>query len=254
MWFTVTTQAPRSHLRDWPGLSTAHERWDDVPPTQPAADPDGATADPAAPAADSPRERRRAQRLESRRQEILGVAAELFSTHGYDGTSLERIADGSGYSVGGIYNFFANKQAVYEAVMERHERSLVERVREDSAGLPTGMDTLLEMAAAAIRTLREFPNRTRITVLTMARAAERPAGRNSLRTLLETYATAIQQGQRDGTVRAGDPRQLAQYVGGLVLAHMQIDPDIAGRPGPVIPLEDFLTILQGALRPADARR
>jgi AcrR family transcriptional regulator len=215
-----------------------------VATTGSAAGPD---ADPGVPAADSPRERRRAQRLESRRREILAVADELFSAHGYDGTSLEKIADGSGYSVGGIYNFFANKQAVYLAVMELHERSLSDRVKEASAGLDTGMDTLLAMAAAAIRTLREFPNRTRITVLTMARSHESRSGRESLRTLLETYASAIEQGQRDGTVRSGDPRQLAQYVGGLVLAHMQIDPEIAGRPGPGIAMEDFLDILRGAL-------
>ena len=58
----------------------------------------------------------------------------------------------------------------------------------------------------------------------------------------------IAEGQRDGTVRSGSPRHLAQYVGGLVLAQAQVDPEITGSSDG-IPLEDFLDIVRGALAP-----
>ena len=50
---------------------------------------------------------------------ILDVAEELFATRGYDGTSLRQIADLAGIAQPGLYNHFAGKQALYEAVLFR---------------------------------------------------------------------------------------------------------------------------------------
>jgi len=50
---------------------------------------------------------------------ILNVAEALFARHGYEGTSLRQIADGVGIKEPGLYNHFAGKQALYEAVLYR---------------------------------------------------------------------------------------------------------------------------------------
>lgn len=50
---------------------------------------------------------------------ILDVAEELFATRGYDGTSLRQIAERAGIRQPGLYNHFAGKQALYEAVLFR---------------------------------------------------------------------------------------------------------------------------------------
>jgi AcrR family transcriptional regulator len=52
-------------------------------------------------------------------QRILDVAEDLFATQGYDGTSLRRIADRAGIKQPGLYNHFAGKEALYEAVLFR---------------------------------------------------------------------------------------------------------------------------------------
>ncbi|GAA3392610.1 TetR/AcrR family transcriptional regulator [Cryptosporangium minutisporangium] len=204
---------------------------------QPAEDPSAEGA--------SPRELRRAQRLESRRREIVEVAEELFAAHGYDGTSLEKIAAGSGYSVGGIYNFFRSKDAVYAAVLDRHTTVLVERLTACVGAGGTGLDTLLSMASTAVRTLGEFPDRTRLT-LGALRPDFSPDSRGHFRRILEAYAIAIRDGQGDGTVRDGDPRHLAQYVGGLVLAQTQVDPELTGDASG-IPRDEFLALVRRAL-------
>jgi AcrR family transcriptional regulator len=49
----------------------------------------------------------------------MDVAEDLFATRGYDGTSLRQIADGAGIKEPGLYNHFAGKQALYEAVLHR---------------------------------------------------------------------------------------------------------------------------------------
>jgi AcrR family transcriptional regulator len=206
------------------------------------------TAAPDLPEAASPRERRRAQRLESRRREIIAVAEELFATNGYEGTSLQQIADGSGYSVGGIYTFFPSKDAVYAAVTERQGRLLAERLMDCTTTEDTGMSTVLAMASTAIRTMAEFPDRTRLMVRYHPPSHMSASDRGNFRAILEAYAMAIRAGQADGTVRAGDPRHLAQFVGGLVLAQAQVDPEISGDPNG-ISRADFLDIVRAALAP-----
>jgi AcrR family transcriptional regulator len=50
---------------------------------------------------------------------IVDVAEELFATRGYDGTSLRQIAELAGIAQPGLYNHFAGKEALYEAVLFR---------------------------------------------------------------------------------------------------------------------------------------
>lgn len=59
-------------------------------------------------------------------QRILDVAEELFARQGYEGTSLRQIARGAGIQEPGLYNHFAGKQVLYEAVLHRALQPLVE--------------------------------------------------------------------------------------------------------------------------------
>jgi len=50
---------------------------------------------------------------------IMDAAEDLFAIQGYDGTSLRQIAKRAGIRQPGLYNHFAGKQALYEAVLFR---------------------------------------------------------------------------------------------------------------------------------------
>lgn len=50
---------------------------------------------------------------------ILDAAENLFAAQGYEGTSLRQIAEITGIKEPGLYNHFASKQALYEAVLHR---------------------------------------------------------------------------------------------------------------------------------------
>jgi AcrR family transcriptional regulator len=55
------------------------------------------------------------------RQEILQSAYQLFLKNGYHGTSMRQIAQGAGIAVGGIYNHFGSKDAIFVAILsDRH--------------------------------------------------------------------------------------------------------------------------------------
>ncbi len=58
---------------------------------------------------------------ERTRQSILAAAYDLIIDQGYAGTSMRQIADRAGLALGGIYNHFPSKEAVFTAiVIERH--------------------------------------------------------------------------------------------------------------------------------------
>lgn len=55
------------------------------------------------------------------RQSILQAAYEAFLEKGYAATSMREIAERAGLALGGIYNHFENKQAIFsELIVERH--------------------------------------------------------------------------------------------------------------------------------------
>jgi len=55
------------------------------------------------------------------RQTILEAAYQLFLEQGYTATSMRQIAERVGLAVGGIYNHFPGKEAIFsELILERH--------------------------------------------------------------------------------------------------------------------------------------
>jgi len=54
-------------------------------------------------------------------QAILDAAERLILSQGYHGTSMRQIAGEAGIAVGGIYNHFDGKEAIFQALLERHQ-------------------------------------------------------------------------------------------------------------------------------------
>jgi AcrR family transcriptional regulator len=55
------------------------------------------------------------------RKAILDAAERLILSQGYHGTSMRQIANEAGIAVGGIYNHFSGKEAIFAALLERHQ-------------------------------------------------------------------------------------------------------------------------------------
>lgn len=69
-----------------------------------------------------------------RRREILQQAAHLFLEHGYEATTMNRIAERSGVSKQGLYYHFKSKQELMVSIMS-HALDLLEKdTREAAAG------------------------------------------------------------------------------------------------------------------------
>lgn len=54
-----------------------------------------------------------------RRQQIIGAATEVFSRHGFQGTTMRQLARRAGISEAMIYHHFPSKEALYDAILEK---------------------------------------------------------------------------------------------------------------------------------------
>jgi TetR/AcrR family transcriptional regulator, repressor for uid operon len=76
-----------------------------------------------------------------RRTQILEAAIVCFAKRGFHQTSMHDISAEAGISVGLIYRYFANKEAVISAMADRHKREIQE-VLQRAQNAPTLLEAL----------------------------------------------------------------------------------------------------------------
>lgn len=85
---------------------------------------------------------RRIREKEARKQQILDAARELFFLKGFEGTTIEEIAEKTELSKGAIYLYFPSKEEIYVSITHEGAQILHEMLSEAAtADLPA--DTLL---------------------------------------------------------------------------------------------------------------
>ncbi|MET8945026.1 TetR/AcrR family transcriptional regulator [Streptomyces sp. NPDC004542] len=87
---------------------------------------------------------RRRMGVEERRQQLIGVALELFSRRSPDEVSIDEIAAAAGISRPLVYHYFPGKLSLYEAALKRASEDLAGRFTEPREG-PLGARLLRVM-------------------------------------------------------------------------------------------------------------
>jgi AcrR family transcriptional regulator len=82
--------------------------------------------------------------VEERRQQLIGVALELFSRRSPDEVSIDEIATAAGISRPLVYHYFPGKLSLYEAALKRASEDLASRFDEPREG-PLGVRLLRVM-------------------------------------------------------------------------------------------------------------
>lgn len=77
---------------------------------------------------------RRRMGVEERRQQLIGVALELFSRRSPDEVSIDEIASRAGISRPLVYHYFPGKLSLYEAALRRASEDLASRFVEPHEG------------------------------------------------------------------------------------------------------------------------
>src|SRR4051812_503240 len=104
---------------------------------------------------EAPADPRRERNAAATRQRLLDAAEREFAARGFAGARLREIADGAGVQPALIHHYFADKQGLYRAVLDRAylptstESWNILETRRDLEGLLTGLiDVLLRFYAA----------------------------------------------------------------------------------------------------------
>jgi len=96
------------------------------------------------------------------REAILDAAERLFSAHGVDGVAVRDLARELQLTPSSLYNHFAGKQALYEAVLERGLRPIVELVQASWQDGALRRDYVAMTVDGLVTHLAQHPNLGRL--------------------------------------------------------------------------------------------
>lgn len=157
---------------------------------------------------------------------ILDVAEELFMTRGYERTTMADIVNGlGGLTKGAVYHHFKSKEDIFEAVFERANRPVIERIERimDDRTL-TGHQKLLALDAAS----SDGPSAEMWRAMRLSADPVRHA-----RILAREYADVIETAHRyiepviregitDGSIACAHPREAAEAM--MLLSNLWVVP------------------------------
>ncbi|MBR0373794.1 MAG: TetR/AcrR family transcriptional regulator [Mogibacterium sp.] len=90
---------------------------------------------------------KRRQQAEQTRSRIQMAALDLFDKHGFDNVSIDEIARAAGCSVGNIYHYFSNKEAItlhMTDFVDEKFAALAERYRSGAGAAMTAREALID--------------------------------------------------------------------------------------------------------------
>jgi AcrR family transcriptional regulator len=150
--------------------------------------------------------------------EILEHATRLFAERGYDGTTLQDIADAIGITRPGLYNYISSKEQLLAALVSDVSENTVHIVR--ALRLRTDLSSV-EKLRAVVRALvlqrAGAPERFRVLDRTEAALPEEVAALHlkARREVLAEMRTIIEEGVSRGEFRPRDERLAALSVIGM---------------------------------------
>ncbi|MCC7365936.1 MAG: TetR/AcrR family transcriptional regulator [Dehalococcoidia bacterium] len=142
-------------------------------------------------------------RLERRkartRAAILDAAARLFQERGYDGTSIQHIAEAADTGVGTVYGYFASKDEMLREVLRTHSEQAVQRYRAAITGGTPAIDRVLMAFDVTAQFIRE--HRAVLLALVQTESRGRPEGEHPMSWLNQQFTVLIAQGIERGELR-----------------------------------------------------
>lgn len=137
-------------------------------------------------------------RSEARRQQILDAAAICFRRQGFHGASMAVISKTAGMSVGHIYHYFENKEAIIAAIVQKDVQDLLTMFEEmgqsddilgsmaEHAGQSFHCNIAPDVAALALEITAEAARNPKIAAI--VQAAEQTQHQSAVRLLRKGLA------------------------------------------------------------------
>jgi AcrR family transcriptional regulator len=180
-------------------------------------------------------------RTDTTRAELIAAARRLFTEKGYAATGTPELVEAAGVTRGALYHHFADKQALFQAVVEAEAATVASEIEQAAPTSLAPIDALVDGSRAYLEAMRS-PGRTRLLLLDGPAVLGRPEmdaidARHGNRTLREGLAAAM----RAGAVRRL-PLDALTVLLGAMLDRAALSIEAGGKP------EDQLAVVSAMLR------
>jgi AcrR family transcriptional regulator len=154
---------------------------------------------------------------ETVRQRVLAVARDLFSRQGFDATSVRDITSRARVNLGAITYYFGSKEALFHEVIRGVAEPLVDAVSRAAESTGSPLHRIEAALRAANQHMQANPWAPPVMLRELASGRRLPAPVvQAWKRNVATLVGLIAAGQRDGSIRAGDPLLLALSAIGQV--------------------------------------
>ena len=144
-----------------------------------------------------------------KREAILGAALEVFSVHGFRGSTIDQIASAAGMSKPNLLYYFRGKEDIFTTLIQRLLDTWLQPLRElDDEGDPE--TELRSYIRRKIEMARDFPRESRIFANEILQGAPRilPMLEGELKALVDEKAVVVTGWMRSGRIAHTDPYHL----------------------------------------------
>ncbi|RYE71186.1 MAG: TetR/AcrR family transcriptional regulator [Oxalobacteraceae bacterium] len=163
------------------------------------------------------------RRKEDRPAEIVEAATEIFIQSGYAGANLDDVAKRAGIAKGTLYRYFADKEALFRAVVQQVIATNLLMIEKAGSGLHGSVQ---EFVPRLLRLAADPSRGNRAPALARLVIAESQAfpdlakiwHDNVVTRVLALLSGIIEKAQERGEVRAGDPLLHAFSIIGPMIA------------------------------------
>lgn len=153
-----------------------------------------------------PRKRAQQSRSRATQARVLAAAARVFEAHGYAAGTTNRIAETARLSVGSVYQYWPNKDAILAELMRRHVAegmAEIQRRLDDAGGLPRDLPAKVRLFVDAA--IANHAGNRRLHRVLFEEAPRPPALLAELHALESaTVASVRKLLNDDGSVRVAD--------------------------------------------------
>jgi AcrR family transcriptional regulator len=191
---------------------------------------------------------------ETTRAAIEDAAIELFMEHGYHATSMRQIAEQTGLALGGIYNHFAGKEELFEAIIiDKHPYKKILPLILEAQG-----DTAEDFLKNAMRiVITELGREPYYLKLMMIEFVEFNGGHGAamLKEIMPKVFPVFEQViKRRKNLRVTNPAMLMRSFFGMILSYfiteMVISNSVISNLMPKNPMDVYADIfLHGIIKP-----
>lgn len=174
---------------------------------------------------------KREEQKEKRRQDILRAGLKLFASKGYEATKINDIAEAAGMSLGLLYHYFESIELLHEELISM---ALAGRTGQYFPQYENPLDYFAKSASHIFDVVKSDHDYAQFFVL-MKQAQRNPKLPIHIKEKLEQNdiidksIITIEEGQRQGIIRKGNPMALAMTFWLSIDAYVEmiaLNPDI----------------------------